>query len=359
VVTGTHWGAPIAEGDRVRALPGGGVGRVRRVEAHGVPRAAARGGRTALNLAGLAPADAPRGSCLVAAGEPWAASALLDVALRWLPDAGGPLRTRRRLQAFLGTAEVPATCVLLEGDALEPGGRGYAQLRLERPVPARPGDRIVLRSAAPRTVGGATVIDADPIRHGRGSGAAALLAVLEAPDPAAAMAALLRDAGPAGLPAGPRVRELLDAAGGVELGGRAISAAAAAEALPAAEDRPPARSSRHLAVAGLLADAGTRPPAWEELVRRSGGDERRLRAVLADLEASGDAVRAGGIWFDAHALEAAMGAARAAMGRRPMRLGELRDLWGCGRRHALAIAEHMDRTGVSRRAGESRVPATG
>jgi hypothetical protein len=81
--------------------------------------------------------------------------------------------------------------------------------------------------------------------------------------------------------------------------------------------------------------------------------------MLADLEAAGHLVRAGDTWFDGDALEAAVGAARAAMDDRPMRLSELRDLWGCGRRHALAIADHMDRAGISRKDGEARVPAIG
>jgi selenocysteine-specific elongation factor len=127
----------------------------------------------------------------------------------------------------------------------------------------------------------------------------------------------------------------------------------------AAAGRAPALSPEHTALADLLADAGTRPPAWDELARRTGLGERRLRALLADLTATGRAVPAGEMWFDADALEAAVGAARAAIEDRPMRLSELRDLWGCGRRHALEIAEHMDRAGISRRAGEARVPAIG
>ncbi|MBJ7457443.1 MAG: SelB C-terminal domain-containing protein, partial [Thermoleophilia bacterium] len=36
-------------------------------------------------------------------------------------------------------------------------------------------------------------------------------------------------------------------------------------------------------------------------------------------------------------------------------LSALRDAWGCGRRQALALAGHLDATGVTRRVGESRV----
>jgi len=39
----------------------------------------------------------------------------------------------------------------------------------------------------------------------------------------------------------------------------------------------------------------------------------------------------------------------------PMTIGELRDLWGVGRRHALALAAHMDAGGITLRRGDVRV----
>ena len=185
VVTGTLWGAPIEEGARVSVLPGGAEGRVRSVQAHDRPIERATGGRVAVNLAGVGRDRAPRGSCVVRREDGWSTTERLDVALTWLPDAGRPLRSRRRLEAFLGTAETPATCVLLDRDALAPGELGYAQLRLGRPVPAAAGDRLVLRSSERRTVGGAVVIDPAPERHGRGSGAAERLAAIERGEPSA------------------------------------------------------------------------------------------------------------------------------------------------------------------------------
>ena len=37
-----------------------------------------------------------------------------------------------------------------------------------------------------------------------------------------------------------------------------------------------------------------------------------------------------------------------------MTIGELRDLWGVGRRHALAIAAHLDASGLTAREGDRR-----
>jgi selenocysteine-specific elongation factor len=316
VVTGTLWGEGIAAGDRVAALPGRAVARVRGVQAHERSLARAAGGRTALNLAGVAPAEVPRGACVVREGDGWEASGLLDVAITLLPDAGRRLRTRARLQAFLGTAEVPAACVLLEGDALEPGDRAYAQLRLGRPVPAAPGDRVVLRSAERRTVAGAVVIDAAPAQHGRGRRAAERLAARErgAPPPAVEEPAVRAD--------------------------------------PPREAAPPPGLD---AVAAALAAAGLRPPAPRELAREAGVTPQEAAAALARLREEGRAVRAADLWFDATAAAGARERARQALASGPMGIGALRDLWGIGRRHAVALAAFLDASGLTRREGDVRV----
>jgi selenocysteine-specific elongation factor len=398
VVTGTLWGEGIAPGDRVVALPAGAAGRVREVQAHDRTIARAGGGRTALNLAGLAAADVPRGACVVRAGDGWSATDLLDVALEWLPDAGRRLRTRERLQAFLGTAEVPATCVLLEADALEPGERGDAQLRLGRPVPAAPGDRVVLRSAERRTVGGGAVIDAAPARHGRGGRAAERLAARESGAPARLLAQRLRDAGADGLAAD------LDPAAVATAGGTALPGGVALDGAPAAAARgrllaalasplslAAARAATGLGpaaadalIAGLvgageverdgagvrrpgagaptgseevareLAAAGLRPPSVDRLAGAAGLTRAEAEAALGHLRAEGRAVRAGDVWFDAGAVAGAREHARAALASGPMTLGALRDLWGVGRRHAAALAAHLDASGGTRRRGDAR-----
>ena len=52
---------------------------------------------------------------------------------------------------------------LLGGPPVPPGGRALAQLRLEQPVVAGRGDRVILRSYSPATtIGGATVLDPLP-----------------------------------------------------------------------------------------------------------------------------------------------------------------------------------------------------
>ena len=321
VVTGTLWGAPIARAARVAVLPGGAEGRVRSMQAHDRPIERATGGRVAVNLAGVERARAPRGSCVVRREDGWSTTERLDVALTWLPDAGRPLRSRRRLEAFLGTAETAATCVLLDRDSLAPGELGYAQLRLGRPVPAAAGDRLVLRSSERRTVGGAVVIDAAPERHGRGSGAAERLAAIERGEPPPPVAPP---------PAGPEPAHPAPAA--------------------VAPDDPALAN-----VAAALAEGALSPPSPVELAGRLGVSEPRVAVLLAALCDTGRAVAAGGMWFDSRAADRARAEAERALAGGTMGLGELRDLWGVSRRHALALAEHLDAAGVTRRMGEARV----
>jgi hypothetical protein len=73
------------------------------------------------------------------------------------------------------------------------------------------------------------------------------------------------------------------------------------------------------------------------------------------LRAAGRAAPAGDLWFDAGALADAADRARPALAAGPMRVAELRDLWGVGRRVALALAAHLDATGVTVRRGDERI----
>jgi selenocysteine-specific elongation factor len=402
VVTGTLWGDPIEAGERVAIIPGGRTGRVRGLQVHDETVARADGGRVALNLGGIDRDHAPRGSCVVRTADGWRPTTMLDVAVDWLADAGTSLRTRRRLQAFLGTTEVAVTCVLLEGDEIPPGARAYAQFRLEAEVAAATGDRLVLRSAERRTVGGATVIDPEPVRHGRGSGAAARLALLERADPAALLRLRLAEAGVAGTRVGETERAAVEKVGGVLLrddlavdgaivdearsrllaalrsGGLPLSAAYHAAGLGAdaaaalvdglTREGKIVRDGARVAIAGdrarspladevrrLLDDAGLRPPGPTELGERLGVDQAHLATALRELRDEGSVVDAGGLWFAAAAAATAREHAAEALARGPIAIGELRDLWGVGRRHALALAAHLDATGLTRRVGDERV----
>ncbi len=168
VVTGTLLDGPLRVGQEVVILPAGRPARVRGLQTHKQRcEIALPGTRVAVNLAGVHHSEVTRGDVLALPGA-LRPTSLLDMYLRVLPDAPAPLEQNTALDLFLGAAEVCCRLTLLDAETLEPGGRGWAQLRLERPLAAMPGDRGILRVASPgRTVAGGVVVDPHPPRHRR------------------------------------------------------------------------------------------------------------------------------------------------------------------------------------------------
>ena len=173
VVTGTLWSGAIHPGDTLELLPNRREVRVRQVEVHDqpVPQAIA-GQRSAVAIHGVNRQDVSRGEWLVTPGR-FLATTVVDVRLRLLSTAGRTFEDRTRVRVHLGASETLARVVLVEGAPLEPGEIALAQLRLEEPVLAIPGDRLVLRAYSPAvTIAGAVVLDAHAEKRARLSDAA-------------------------------------------------------------------------------------------------------------------------------------------------------------------------------------------
>ena len=167
VVSGTLISGRIRREDDVEVLPAQRSARVRGIQVHGgsVDEATA-GQRTALNLQRVELDQLERGMVLAPPGV-FTPTAILDVHLELLP-AAAPLVRRKRVRFHIGTAEVMGYAVLLGQDVLEPGGAAFAQIRLERPTFALPGDRFIVRQYSPMlTLGGGEILDAHPGRHRR------------------------------------------------------------------------------------------------------------------------------------------------------------------------------------------------
>jgi selenocysteine-specific elongation factor len=151
VVTGTLWSGAVSPGDRLQVLPAGFEVRVRSVQVHGdqVERAEA-GRRVALAVSAERRRRPEVGAALVAPGS-FAQTYRLDIAL----EEADALPAAARVTVCHGTTAVPAR--------LRRAGGRFAQLRLDRPLVAAPGDHLVLRQET--TVGGGRVIDAAPPRR--------------------------------------------------------------------------------------------------------------------------------------------------------------------------------------------------
>ena len=200
IVTGTLTAGALASGDEVEILPAARRARVRGLQVHGLATTRVTAGhRTAANLVGVEVEDLGRGDVLVLPGT-LRATSMLDVEISLL-SSGKPLLEGSRVRVHVASAEVLARARLLGAASIAPGGLGLGQLRLEKPVLAGRGDRLVLRSYSPaETIGGARVLDTGPPKRRRVDRARlAALAALAGDDVVAATSLLLEEAGAAGM----------------------------------------------------------------------------------------------------------------------------------------------------------------
>jgi selenocysteine-specific elongation factor len=168
VVTGTLWSGAIASDSELVSWPAGQRVRVRGLQVHGAAAdRAAAGQRVAVNLAAVSLTDIERGHVLLGDGAA-ISTRRVTVAVDVLPDAP-PQKHGARLHVHLGTAValgrliLPPPIEVGRDRVLAPGQRGPGVLRLESPLAARRGDRLVLRAYSPlATVAGAVVVDPQP-----------------------------------------------------------------------------------------------------------------------------------------------------------------------------------------------------
>ena len=169
VVSGTLIAGRIRKDDEVEVLPGA-AGRAGARHPGARPQRRRSAGRPA-DGAEPAARRARRDRARHGPGPAGRLQALpptFDVELELLPSAPAPIVRRKRVRFHVGTAEVMGYIVLLGRDVLEPGASAFAQIHLERPTFALPGDRFIVRQYSPMmTIGGGEIIDAEPGRHRR------------------------------------------------------------------------------------------------------------------------------------------------------------------------------------------------
>ena len=155
VVTGTLPAGTISVGDALAA--GDRLVRVRGLQALGKDTHAASGtARVALNLTGEV--DGIGRGTVLTTPDAWHRTEVVDVRLRPGPgtgEGGPPLAP----QLHVGATDVPARHRPL-GDP----GLGLARLTLERALPLRVGDRMLLRDPGDRRLWRVDVLDPDPPR---------------------------------------------------------------------------------------------------------------------------------------------------------------------------------------------------
>ncbi len=163
VVTGSVSSGVLNVGDQVEIQPGQASARVRGLQNHdSSSESVKRGQRAAINLAGVSLQEIERGHELCAAGH-LVPSKLLTVRMDLLDRVNKPFKDRTRVRLHIGTAELFGVVRLLEGNELEPGKSGLAQIFLSEPAVAVWNQPFVIRRESPvETIGGGRVLHPNP-----------------------------------------------------------------------------------------------------------------------------------------------------------------------------------------------------
>jgi selenocysteine-specific elongation factor len=324
VVTGTLWSGTLERGQQVVLEPGERQARVRSIEVHDRPcELALPRQRVALNLAGLRREEVSRGDVVTMPEAAVRATYRLDVELTIGVAA---ILAERRAQVHLGTRESPARVVDL--------GDGTAQLRLEQPLLARRGDRVVVRRIAPPdTLGGGVVMDPAPPRHGAGWTGPATPA--KAPSSAGCGDLLPHD--------------------GEEVATASASSQPTAPSTPVAVAAPSAIARALLAA--LEAD-GTRPRSLAALEESLNMGKREIEQALRELGVANEVVRVARDVVYPTAAYARLRETILALARRAgsTSIAAVRDELGLSRKYAQALLEHLDAERVLRREGDRHYP---
>ena len=394
-MTGTLAGGSLAPGDDVVVAPPGVHGRVGSVQSgHEDTAVAEPGTRVALNLAGVDRDAVERGDAVVREGQ-WILTDVVDVALTLL--AGVDIPRRMRAKAYVGSGELDA--------AIRPLGDGYARVRLARPLPLTPGDRMVLSDPGRGiNLGGAEILDAAPPRTAKGAIERLALPLgprLLASHPAVTTAMLGRLAG-----SPPNAVEALVAQLGTDgharhLGPLVVAEAEAHRLVHRARTEVERFHARQplepgIDLSALAATLGVDPESLRVLLSgvpevvvgetsarlashaAATADDPEARKFLDALEAApfsppspkevgtppsvvralvreGAVMDTEGVYFAADAYAEAVRRITEALAERgTATVADVRDLLASSRKHVLPLLNHLDREGITRRKGDVR-----
>jgi selenocysteine-specific elongation factor len=172
IVSGIPRSGTLNVGDDVEMLPEGTKHRVRGLQVYGNNVETARAGEcAALRLSDISREAAERGTVISLPGY-FRPQRFMNVRFLYLPQNVRPLDPRTAIMFHVGTSETPGHLILPSQEKLAPGTETYAQIQLDRPAVAAPGDFYLVRRRSPAaTLGGGTVIDCTDtkLRRGRGT----------------------------------------------------------------------------------------------------------------------------------------------------------------------------------------------
>jgi len=162
VVTGTLAGGTLRVGDTIVVKPKGASARIRSLQTHGRDVTVVQPGtRTAINLPDLKiEADVKRGEVITT--QRFEPSCILDVFLTRSArlQRASPIKSGTSAYFHHGTTRVVAKITFVEIQSLAAGESAVAHLRLEVPLLAFVGDRLIVRDASQKhTIAGGLVFN--------------------------------------------------------------------------------------------------------------------------------------------------------------------------------------------------------
>jgi selenocysteine-specific elongation factor len=419
VVTGTVWTGELASDQIVRLLPSGATARVRGLQRQGESADKVRAGdRAAIALANIPVESIERGETLVMHAS-WNPARSFTAAVRQLPSAERPLKTRQRVHVYLGTASVLARVYPINGP-IEPGQENIALFYLEKSIALRAGDRFIVRSYSPvTTIAGGEVLEWSDRPYRRRSAQSALLNQLRSKNLHERCEAAVALAGWIGMPVDQLPLRVPGAHGNSEstgfvAGGRCydlgLISEAETEILGAldrlhrdqphrdAVDTEQLRSAIPRRIATTLREAllqrlvgsgkilerpdGIASADWKPKVNPH---HEKIRAALLEiLNAAGltppdrdhlasslgtdvpellrGLIKDGSVvavsrefFMSRAAVEVAEKKIRLAMATQALSVPELKAVLGVSRKHLIPLLEHFDRVGITRRNGDLRI----
>jgi selenocysteine-specific elongation factor len=163
VVTGTLDTAPLRLDHKLIVARTNESVRVRDIQVHGIAVDVCEPGtRCAVNLVGVETDTLMRGDALVTPDK-WRTTTVCDALIHTLPSLVRPLTHRGSFTVHIGTDFQSTTVRLIGTDEIGTASHGKIRLRWQRPLPLAPGDRFLLRDTSTNsTIGGGVILDIDP-----------------------------------------------------------------------------------------------------------------------------------------------------------------------------------------------------
>lgn len=159
VVTGTVLSGKAETSDDLIIYPQKEKLKIRGFQSHQDKiGSAVAGQRLAINVSGFSKDQISRGN-QVSTDNGLVLSHVIGVELYWVPELKNTLKNRQKIRVYLHAQEITARIILISKVEDQESDQQYAQIRLEKPIICRHGDRFIIRQLSPMvTIAGGKII---------------------------------------------------------------------------------------------------------------------------------------------------------------------------------------------------------